>query len=116
MPLSGPGRFLAPTASVLLALPLLAVFIGVARADAIDGDWCHGDGRRLSINGPDIVTPGGARLKGDYDRHHFSYVVPSSEPGAGATVTMVLLSEILMHLKPPSGEEQTWRRCGKPIS
>jgi hypothetical protein len=29
---------------------------------------------------------------------------------------MVLLSEILMHLKPPAGEEQTWRRCGKPIS
>ena len=55
-------------------------------------------------------------LKGDYDRHHFSYVVPASEPGAGGTVAMVLLSEILMHLKPPTGEEQTWRRCGKPIS
>ena len=116
MSLRGYGRLLAPTASVLLALPLVTVFGGAARADAIDGEWCHGDGRRLSINGPDIVTPGGARLKGDYDRHHFSYVVPSSEPGAGATVTMVLLSEILMHLKPPSGEEQTWRRCGKPIS
>jgi len=29
---------------------------------------------------------------------------------------MVLLSEIMMRLKPPGGEEQTWRRCGKPIS
>ena len=105
-----------PAAGVLLVLPLLALFSGVARADAIDGDWCYEDGRRLTINGPDIVTPGGAQLKGDYDRHHFSYVVPSAEPGAGATVRMVLLSEILMHLKPPSGEEQTWRRCGRPIS
>ena len=110
------ARSFAPKASILLALPLLALSGGAALADAIDGDWCHGDGRRLSINGPDIVTPGGAHLKGDYDRHHFAYVVPSSEPGAGATVTMVLLSEILMHLKPPAGEEQTWRRCGKPIS
>ena len=95
----------------------LTLFAAPAFADAIDGDWCHRpDGRRFSIRGPDIVTPGGAHLKGAYDRHHFSYVVPSSEPGAGATVTMVLLSEILMHLKPPGGEEQTWRRCGKPIS
>jgi hypothetical protein len=110
------ARSFAPKASILLALPLLALSGGAALADAIDGDWCHGDGRRLSINGPDIVTPVGAHLKGDYDRHHFSYVVPSSEPGSGGTVAMVLLSEILMHLKPPAGEEQTWRRCGKPIS
>jgi hypothetical protein len=103
-------------AIIPLALPLLVLFSGAALADAIDGDWCHGDGRRLSINGPDIITPGGTHLKGDYDRHHFSYVVPVSEPGAGATVAMVLLSEILMRLTPPAGEEQTWRRCGKPIS
>ena len=95
------ARSFAPKVSIVLALPLLTLSGGAALADAIDGDWCHGDGRRLSINGPDIVTPGGAHLKGDYDRHHFAYVVPSSEPGAGATVTMVLLSEILMHLKPP---------------
>ena len=116
MSLRGIVTSLTPPAGVLLALPLLALFSGVARADAIDGDWCHGDGQRLTISGPDITTPGGAKLKGDYDRHHFSYVVPSTEPGAGATVAMVLLSEIQMRLKPPTGEEQTWRRCGKPIS
>ena len=102
-----------------LALAMMAsvtLFNGAALADAIDGDWCYVDGKRLSINGPDIVTPGGVQTKGNYDRHHFSYVVPASEPGAGATVNMVLLSEIVMRLKPPGGEEQTWRRCGKPIS
>lgn len=105
-----------PVASFFLGLALATLFAGIARADAIDGDWCYSDGRRLTINGPDVVTPGGTQLKGDYDRHHFSYVIPPSEPGAGATVAMVLLSEIQMRLKPPAGEEQTWRRCGKPIS
>ncbi len=94
----------------------ITLHAGAALADAIDGDWCHADGRRLSINGPDIVTPGGARLKGDYDRHHFSYVAPVSEPGAGAPVAMVLQGELQMELKPSSGDLQTWRRCGKPIS
>src|SRR6187399_217104 len=93
-----------------------ACWLSAARADAIDGDWCHAEAGRLSINGPKIVTPGGANITGEYDRHHFSYMVPASEPGAGATVNMVLLSELQMRLKPPSGEEQLWRRCGKPVS
>ena len=55
------ARSFVPKPFILLALPLLALSGGTALADAIDGDWCHGDGRRLSINGPDIVTPGGFR-------------------------------------------------------
>jgi hypothetical protein len=107
------------TGAFKLALPafLLAAFgSGAAWADAIDGDWCHENGKRLSISGPDIVTPGGTRTKGEYDRHHFSYVVPANEPDAGATIAMILLSEIQMRLRPPSGDEQLWRRCGKPVS
>lgn len=101
---------------VMALVALAALFGGPALADAIDGDWCHADGRRLSISGPDIVTPGGTRLKGDYDRHHFSYVVPAAEPGAGATIYMILMGELQLRLKPPAGEEQLWRRCGKPVS
>ena len=100
----------------LLVGAILVLHSGPVLADAIDGDWCHADGRRLTINGPDIVTPGGTQMKGDYDRHHFNYVVPATEPGAGGTVAMILQGEYQMHLKPPSGEGQTWRRCGKPIS
>ena len=100
----------------LLAGTTLVVFGGAALADAIDGDWCHVDGRRLSIAGPDIVTPGGMRTKGDYDRHHFMYVVPAPESGAGGSVAMTLQGEHQMHLKPPTGDGQTWRRCGKPVS
>lgn len=101
-----------PLTAPFLAAALLAMAATPALADAIDGDWCSDDGRRLTINGPDIVTPAGKQLKGDYDRHNFSYV----EPGGSGTVSMALISEIRMRLKPPAGDEQLWRRCGKPVS
>jgi hypothetical protein len=94
-----------PPGAALLALPAAAL------AEAIDGDWCRDDGRRHSVNGPDIVTPCGTRLQGTTTAT--TSVVPTPEPGAGGTVAMVPLSAILMHLKPPAGEEQTWRRRDK---
>jgi hypothetical protein len=45
------------------------LFAAPAQADAIDGDWCREDGKRMSIRGPDIVTPGGKAMRGDYSRH-----------------------------------------------
>jgi len=42
-----------------------AVVLGIiqpAIADAIDGDWCRTDGKRMSIRGPAIVTPAVSRL------------------------------------------------------
>jgi hypothetical protein len=84
-----------------------------ARADVIDGNWCHADGRRLSIRGQQIVTPGGTRMSGDYTRHSFVYVAPPGEPGSGETVSMILLSEYLMHARqgPPDAPVQVWNRC-----
>ena len=70
---------------------LLFGFIQPAFADAIDGDWCRADGKRMTIRGPAIVTPGGQQTNGDYSRHFFSYVIPPSEAGAGATVSIQLL-------------------------
>jgi hypothetical protein len=49
----------------------------IALADAIDGDWCDANGKRMSIRGPSIVTPGGQQISGNYSRHYFSYVIPS---------------------------------------
>ena len=43
--------FAAGAALIALSVP--------AHADAIDGDWCRADGKRMSIHGPAIVTPGG---------------------------------------------------------
>ncbi len=89
-----------------------------AHADAIDGDWCRADGKRMSIRGPQIVTPGGIQTSGDYSRHFFSYVIPTGEAGAGATVSIQLLGEYLAHARQGSADApvQEWRRCQPGVS
>lgn len=92
---------------------------GAARADAIDGHWCHPKDGRMSISGPDIVTPGGTRMRGNYGRHSFSYAVPAAEPGAGSTLQMVQLNEETIHVaRDATGETppQVWHRCQAPVS
>jgi hypothetical protein len=92
-------------------------FVCPAVADAIDGDWCRADGKRMSIRGPAIITPGGQQTNGDYTRHFFSYVIPSGESGAGATVTVQLLSDYLAHARQhPDATVQEWRRCQPGVS
>jgi hypothetical protein len=107
-------------AKILLAAFSFTLFAVPAFADAIDGDWCHAaDGRRFSIRGPDIVTPGGAHLQGNYGRHAFSYAVPAPEPGAGNTVFMTLLDENTVHLRLGEaypGNPETWFRCSPTTS
>ncbi len=96
----------------------LALTGAPAFADAIDGDWCHKDGRRFSIRGPALVTPGGKHMQGDYGRHEFSYVVPAPEPGSGQTVFMALLNEntVEMRLGAQSAKPETWIRCSPSVS
>jgi hypothetical protein len=96
----------------------MALAIAPAFADAIDGHWCHKDGRRFSIRGPEIVTPGGKVMEGNYSRHWFSYVVPPPEPDAGETIFMTLLNENTVQTRrgeATSGEE-IWIRCSPSIS
>ena len=58
----------------------------------------------------------GAKLQGDYDRHGFKYVVQAAEPGAGGTITMVLVNENTVQLKPPADAPmQVWKRCAAPV-
>ncbi|MDB5598279.1 MAG: hypothetical protein JWN71_323 [Xanthobacteraceae bacterium] len=89
-----------------------------AMADSIDGDWCQPkDGRRFSIRGPAIVTPGGAKMEGDYQRHFFTYVVPAGEPSAGATIHMTLRGEMRVDLRVgDAGEPEVWVRCSATTS
>ena len=75
-------------ATIASVLAVVAMQVGLALADAIDGNWCTSDGKNMSINGPQIVTPGGKKMKGDYDRHGFRYVVPKPEKSAGVQVVM----------------------------
>lgn len=83
-----------------------------AWADAIDGHWCSGDGRQVTIQGPSITTPGGTQMQGAYSRHSFSYVTPANEPEAGKDVSMQLLGETAVTVRVGSGSPgETWRRC-----
>ncbi len=84
------------------------------RADAIDGQWCLASST-FEIKGPQIRTPGGNEIAGNYSRHGFSYVVPAGEPGSGSEVVMVLLNEETLTLTRASAAPETWRRC-KPTS
>jgi hypothetical protein len=105
---------------IIFAALGLMLFAAPAFADAIDGDWCYvADGRRFSIRGPDIVTPGGAHLQGDYGRHAFSYAAPAAERGGGKTIFMTLLDENTVQLRYGeafAGEPETWIRCSPSTS
>lgn len=100
----------------------LAVLLpsGAAHADAIDGDWCHAETGRMEIRGPNIVTPGGTKMEGLYGRHSFSYDVPAGEPGAGATLNMILIDDNTVHLTKGAATATTtpqiWRRCPASVS
>ncbi len=104
---------------ILIAAFALTMLASPAFADAIDGNWCHSDGRHFSIRGPEIVTPGGKQMQGDYSRHAFNYVVPAPEAGAGATVFMTLLDENHVHLRlgeAVAANPEMWIRCSPSIS
>jgi hypothetical protein len=94
----------------------LCVASSSARADAIDGQWCLGPSH-FAIEGPNILTPGGNRIQGNYSRHGFFYVVPTNEPGGGSQIDMVLLNEETVQLtrKGQASALEIWRRC-KPTS
>ena len=109
-----------PRFSDLLCGAALALVLGLwatsSRADAIDGDWCFTDGRHLTIRGPQITTPTGKRLDGNYDRHAFSYVAPAPEPDAGKTIAMTLVNENTVHVRSAEAPAQVWRRCPAGVS
>jgi hypothetical protein len=115
---SSSRRRAIPSAAFAM-LALSAATATPAFADAIDGDWCSGDGRHMTITGPSITTPGGHRIDGRYSRHFFSYVVPAGETGAGETVDVVLRGEYLAQSQQgglSDGPVTTWRRCQAGVS
>jgi hypothetical protein len=99
----------------LIGFVVVAAAASPARADAIDGQWCLASSH-FEIDGPNIRTPGGNRIVGNYDRHGFTYVVPANEAGAGTEIVMVLLNEETVRLtRGGASSPEIWRRC-KPIS
>ncbi len=113
MPVSSATKMRRCGAVVSVAVALLAG-TGVARADAIDGDWCFGT-LNLNIQGPRIRMPSGAEMTGSYTRHTFAYVAPATDAGAGTAIDMRLLGEEHMELSRNGAPPEVWRRC-KPTS
>ncbi len=112
-------KLLRRTAALAIATPLALVLAATGvRADAIDGEWCR-EGRNFIIDGPNIVTYGGTRMTGDYDRHGFRYTVPATEPEAGIEIVMALQSEttLTLYRRPkgspatPAPQGEIWNRC-----
>jgi hypothetical protein len=103
-------------AVAMIAVAALILLPHGAQADAIDGEWCLGSAH-FAIDGPNILTPGGNRITGNYSRHGFLYVVPANEPGAGGEIDMVLLNEETVRLtrKGQASPPEIWKRC-KPTS
>ena len=106
-----------------LAVVILLATSTAALADAIDGDWCSADGSHMTIEGENVTTPGGTRIKGNYTRHAFDYVVPSGENGSGQTVNILLQGEYLALSRQGSASApqadasiKQWRRCANRTS
>jgi hypothetical protein len=112
----------AAAAGLFMVITLMLLWPGRALADVIDGDWCYPDGRRFSIRGPDILTPGAEHVRGIYARHSFSYVIPPAERPAGGTIHMILVNENTIHLRTGSDPTddgrmpEVWHRCIPAVS
>jgi len=109
--------------AITLSAVLLFALTGTAEADAIDGQWCFTDGKSLSIDGSALMTPGGHSIQGLYDRHAFEYKAPAGEKDAGATISMALISDDVLHLMRTAGESsaasanpEVWKRCKQQMS
>lgn len=108
-----PKNRLFPIAAAAVTAVLLLP-AAPAWADQIDGNWCHADGRTMSIDGPRIVTPGGAAMTGDYDRHGFDYTIPEGEPDSGAAVSMTQFDDNTNQVTTTIGSRaktEIWNRC-----
>ena len=100
-----------------IALCAVAMWPGIAAADAIDGDWCAPDRlERVSIEGPKITISSGTEVTGSYTRHEFLYEVPDGEPDAGMRIYMRQLSEERVEVYRDEAGPELWNRCQAVVS
>ncbi len=106
-----------PLKRLVPAVVALCLSSGAALADRIDGDWCSPANATMTIDGSQVVVPSGKAITGQYNRHHFDYVVPEGDDAAGAHVHADLIDEeeMIVTVTPPSatapGAPVLWKRC-----
>ncbi len=101
-------------ATLFIRITTLPVSAALAQSlPALDGNWCHADGKRLTVKGSDVVTPAGKPLRAEYARTFASWVIPDGEPNAGATITMMLVGSDRAHTREGAADTPPleWRRC-----
>jgi hypothetical protein len=106
------------TKSVLFLSALFAfIFFSVnVQADSIDGRWCN-KGRQVTIEGPVIITPRGKKVTGTFDRHSFSYTIPTGDQYAGEKGDFVVQHDDLAHFtRSGSSQFEEWQPCPSPTS
>lgn len=110
-----------PRSRVTLASTIICLLIitatGPAVSHAIDGAWCHEDGRSMRIDG-DMISIDGHTIAGTYQRHSYTYTSPPGPEGRSGVTSMVLKDDNTLLLTPPSSTHvtigssiQRWRRC-----
>jgi ABC-type phosphate transport system substrate-binding protein len=100
--------------ALIIRVTTLAVSGAIAQnLPALEGSWCHADGKRLTVKGSDVVTPAGKPLRAEYARTFASWVIPDGEPNAGTTVTMMLIGTDRAHTREGAADTPPleWRRC-----
>jgi len=99
--------------TVALLLPA-----GAARADSLDGRWCTFDGRRMSIEGPEVTVPGRGSMIGEYVRGALVYGMPGPEPGSMSRVFLTELDQERLEVATSgtAAKREIWHRCGPPIA
>ncbi len=95
-------------ATLIFTLSLLPT---PALADSLDGDWCHADHGKLTIDGSTIITPAGRKLTGEYGRHRFIYDAPAGGWNGGKRIVIQQFSDHLMELKAGEGNAAPWKPC-----
>ncbi len=71
----------------------------------------------MTIEGSQIVTPGGKAITGRYNRHHVDYEVPEGEANAGSLFSADQLNDdeirVIVLGKDPSANKpsEIWTKC-----
>ncbi len=98
-------------------LILLSIVAGPAAAKGLDGTWCSPNGQHITVDGLDVITPGGQQTTGAYSKENFHFKLPENEWNAGSVIWMELKSESTVRVStvskiqngpPPHG---LWKKC-----
>lgn len=108
-------RMMIKRISTGFAFLALIFSTSIAHADQIDGTWCSPKGESMTIEGSNVVTPGGNKITANYDRHHVDYALPEGEENAGARLSADQLNDdnisVTLIRGGTAGAAVVWKRC-----